>query len=453
MGIEYASSMNNFNDILKNSGNKLVVVDFYADWCGPCRAIAPLIENLSAQYSGSCVFVKVNVDEARDIAGYCGIRSMPTFHFYKNSKLVDEFSGANPGKLQETIARLAQAETFSGKGQVLGGSSASNATPKIDWSSAKVPPSALEKLTKPTEERAESVAEPKPDVAAPEASSENVTTENVTASDVANTEEGSVQFIEGVVEKLNQLMEMGFAETRALKALVNTRNGSVENAAEWIFEHMEDDDIDEPVARSAIENALGPNSKLTEEEKRAKAIELATAARLKREQEEKRLEIEREKNRIKSGKELAAVKAQFEEEQRRRNYEMRKREKKEQDEEKRRLRELLREDQEARKLKFAPKSAVVATAAESSAPGTTAGSSSSGGTIEIRFSDGTRLQNHFTPDQTVGDVIAFLRKERPSLGSFQLQSNYPRKVFTENDASCQLSTTGLLPRGALTVRM
>jgi len=78
-------------------------VDFSAEWCGPCKFIAPKLKEMAAEFAGKIKVVKVDVDEAEDVAAQCGIRCMPTFQFYKNSKKVTEFSGANAEKLKTTI--------------------------------------------------------------------------------------------------------------------------------------------------------------------------------------------------------------------------------------------------------------------------------------------------------------------------------------------------------------
>ncbi|XP_076829341.1 thioredoxin-like [Brachyhypopomus gauderio] len=97
-----------FQTNLKNAGDRLVVVDFTAVWCGPCRMIAPFFEELSEHPANKdvVVFLKVDVDDVTDVATECGIKSMPTFQFYKAGKKIDEFSGANKDKLKETIMRL-----------------------------------------------------------------------------------------------------------------------------------------------------------------------------------------------------------------------------------------------------------------------------------------------------------------------------------------------------------
>jgi len=88
----------------KDAGDKLVVVDFTATWCGPCQNIAPVFIKL-AEEMPDVVFVKVDVDENDEVAGECGISAMPTFQFYKNGKKLDEFSGANEDKIRAGIAK------------------------------------------------------------------------------------------------------------------------------------------------------------------------------------------------------------------------------------------------------------------------------------------------------------------------------------------------------------
>ncbi|KAG9345826.1 hypothetical protein JZ751_008982 [Albula glossodonta] len=78
-----------FDKALKEAGDKLVVVDFTATWCGPCQSIGPFFKKLSEEPENSnVVFLKVDVDDAQDVASACDIKCMPTFHFFKNGKKV-----------------------------------------------------------------------------------------------------------------------------------------------------------------------------------------------------------------------------------------------------------------------------------------------------------------------------------------------------------------------------
>ena len=76
-----------------------VVVDFWAVWCGPCRMIAPMVEELSTQYEGKVQFVKLNVDENPETSMKYGIRSIPTLLVFKGGKPVDQVVGAVPKRV------------------------------------------------------------------------------------------------------------------------------------------------------------------------------------------------------------------------------------------------------------------------------------------------------------------------------------------------------------------
>lgn len=76
--------------------DKLSVVDFWAEWCGPCRAIGPVIEDLSKQYEGKVNVGKVNLDYNPEVSIKYGVTSIPAIMFIKNGKLVDKLIGAQP---------------------------------------------------------------------------------------------------------------------------------------------------------------------------------------------------------------------------------------------------------------------------------------------------------------------------------------------------------------------
>ncbi|GBU07597.1 thioredoxin 1 [Bacteroidales bacterium] len=82
----------NFDELVK--GDKLLVVDFWAEWCGPCRAIAPIISELAQEYEGKAILGKLNVDENDNVVGQFGIRNIPTILFFKNGEIVDKHVGA-----------------------------------------------------------------------------------------------------------------------------------------------------------------------------------------------------------------------------------------------------------------------------------------------------------------------------------------------------------------------
>jgi thioredoxin 1 len=74
--------------------DQLVVVDFWATWCGPCKALAPIVEELAAEYEGKVTIAKCNVDDCEDVPMNYGIRSIPTLIFFKNGEVVDRTVGA-----------------------------------------------------------------------------------------------------------------------------------------------------------------------------------------------------------------------------------------------------------------------------------------------------------------------------------------------------------------------
>ncbi|CAK7334441.1 unnamed protein product [Dovyalis caffra] len=91
-----------------NESKKLMVIDFAASWCGPCRVIAPFLAELAKEFP-HVTFLKLDVDELKSVAEEWAVEAMPTFLFLKEGKLVDKVVGAKKEKLRQTIAMHATA--------------------------------------------------------------------------------------------------------------------------------------------------------------------------------------------------------------------------------------------------------------------------------------------------------------------------------------------------------
>ena len=86
----------NHNVAEVHASSPVVVVDFWASWCGPCRMLMPVVEEVAAEMEGKAVVAKCNVDEADEVALKYGIRSIPTLLFFKNGELADRTVGVVP---------------------------------------------------------------------------------------------------------------------------------------------------------------------------------------------------------------------------------------------------------------------------------------------------------------------------------------------------------------------
>ena len=85
----------NFSEVVAEAGSKPVVIDFWAEWCGPCRMIGPFVEELAKKYEGKLVVTKCNVDENSDLPMKFGIRNIPTLIFIKDGEVVGRSVGAS----------------------------------------------------------------------------------------------------------------------------------------------------------------------------------------------------------------------------------------------------------------------------------------------------------------------------------------------------------------------
>ncbi len=105
MALLHVNDANFEEEVLKSAIP--VLVDFWAPWCGPCRAIAPIVEELATQYDGKLKVVKLNVDEAPITPGKYGIRAIPTLIIFKNGQVYDQITGAVPKSIIEEAIKKA----------------------------------------------------------------------------------------------------------------------------------------------------------------------------------------------------------------------------------------------------------------------------------------------------------------------------------------------------------
>lgn len=324
MGVEAIVGQDHWSRVLSGAGGKLVVADFGATWCGPCRFIKPIFEQYSTTHT-DVVFISIDEGENQDLVATLGVRAFPTFHFYMNQQKVDELQGADPNALEAKIRewKSKAVNPFASAGHSVGGgpSSASGKDPR----EARL--EALQASGNETEAATTAPAAPT-DASTPDAEEEALKKELAEAESM----EGSSANVTEDAALVEQLLAMGFQKLHARKAIrAATASGQVpnlENCITWLSEHQEDDDIDEPLIEVNETNAA--KAPMTAEEKAAKIAELKAkiaARRVERANEEKQHEQQSELQRREMGKQMNAAKEEYEQIQRKREIERRKKEK------------------------------------------------------------------------------------------------------------------------------
>jgi thiol-disulfide isomerase/thioredoxin len=367
--------------------NKNALVCFSATWCGPCTRSKPELEAMASQYQQDVtmdvafgIAYEHNLGEA--IHNY-QVRAFPTYILFQNQQPVNRVEGANLPAIREMIQQ-AGCQALTG-GETLGG----GATPLSPeqarlqrlarLGAAAQPPAAAPETPAPAS--APETAEETKDVEMKDAEEETEKEEDAPAAPVDPTANLDKEALMNLTES------MGFPLIRAQKGLLYGNGGTLDGAIEWIMQHQDDQDIDEPIpaeppqkaqsykcndcgkilsnmanlelhanktGHSDFQESTEAVKPLTAEEKAAKIAEiknLLKAKRAEREEQEKVDEIEREKQRRFMAKEMTKTKEQMEIEQRKRDAIQRRKEKEAFKRERERIRAELAKDKAERKAK------------------------------------------------------------------------------------------------------
>jgi thiol-disulfide isomerase/thioredoxin len=343
-------------DLIQSNAN--VVVTFSAHWCGPCNASKPALVNLAETYATSTTMdVKFGIvyesDLGEDIHKY-SVKAFPTYVLFQNEKEVNRVQGANLPGVQEMVEAAGCKKDMTG-GETLGGGAGSAAVlSPAQAREARLAKFAVAAPVVPVPAESVAVATTEADVDMKDA--------NDDAKPAAAEEPASDPAANLSPEDIKTLTEsMGFSLIKAQKGLL-FGTGTVEGAVEWLMEHQDDMDIEEPIpagggiahsykcnecgkvlsnmanlelhanktGHSDFEESTSVVKPLTAEEKVAKIAEikdLLKAKRIEREEAEKVDDVAREIERRTMGKEMIKTKEQLDSEQRKREAYLRKKEK------------------------------------------------------------------------------------------------------------------------------
>ena len=103
--MEKVITNDNFNEVISGSG--IVLVDFWATWCGPCRVLSATVSDIASEYDGKVTVAKCNVDDAEDISVQCGVRNIPTLIYFKDGEIVGRSAGlVSKAEIEEKLNSL-----------------------------------------------------------------------------------------------------------------------------------------------------------------------------------------------------------------------------------------------------------------------------------------------------------------------------------------------------------
>lgn len=371
--------------------NHTCIITFSAHWCGPCRASKPQLEALAKD--SPVPFGYVYESDLGDLLHTFAIRAFPTYVCFVENREVQRVEGVNFPAIQEMVnAHAASVRRIPETGGNSLGGSAKPLSPE-EARQLRLAKLGAATPSSPAPNQKDEQGEPTPSAAAEAA--DLVTTDSTvkvgaSSSDNMEVDEETAPPMNAVdkldPEAIKTLTgEMGFSLLRAQKALLYSSGGTVDTAVEWLMEHQDDADIDDPIPEGAVAKAMSYKCNecgkilsnmanlelhanktghsdfeestqlvkpLTPEEKAAKIAEikvLLKAKRAEREEAEKVDEVERERQRRFMGKEVAKTKEQMDMEQRKRDAQQRKREKEEAKRERERIRAELEKDKAERR--------------------------------------------------------------------------------------------------------
>uniref|UniRef100_A0A8C6U4X3 UBX domain protein 1 n=1 Tax=Neogobius melanostomus TaxID=47308 RepID=A0A8C6U4X3_9GOBI len=289
------------------------------------------------------------------------------------------------------------------------------------------------------------------------------------------------------ITTLESLLEMGFDRNRAERAVASTGNQGIEQAMDWLMEHENDPDIDEPFVPPAenvlggiveeqstsefadtgegkiggdIINPDGSKRPMTEEEKGNRLEELMRFKQAERREREKAEEIEREKTRRKQGQELQQIRQKLQDDDMKKLADQRRKEKMEDKLARQRVKDKIARDREERAQKFGGGTSFSATPTSQQSPTSPTGQGPpptkreyDESRIQIRLLDGSTITAVFKAQEPLAAVRVYVQMNgnTPEGLDFSLLSPYPRHLYTELDMEKPLKELGLVPSAVLVV--